>query len=751
MINSQKPDKFSLGSLLSKLKDNTFVIPDFQRDFEWEPWDVTELMKSIFQDYYVGTLLLWKAKKEDFKALSCEPIYGHEGGNNPVHIVLDGQQRLTAIYYACFAPNIRFPNRKSRCYFHVKIDNFMNGEYDTAFVYDWATGLTENFLANPDEQYQKHIFPLSTLGKSPFTLVTWLNGYKKFWEDKKVALQLENNVDEANAAEQYENFANGFTKHIELLLGEYHISYIELDEALGIEKVCDIFTQINSRGVRLDIFDLINAMLVPKELKLKLMWRDVEDRLSYAKTPKMNIYVLQVMSILLQAYCSSKYLYFLIPGTKKPIRNADSSFSQLTLINDSSEFEANWNIAVDAIEDTLRILQSPHDYGVTSPTFIPYPTIIPVFSALRREAKLLTSKGFSDATRKVRKWYWASIFTNSYSSAAESTSAKDYRDVKAWMTDESLEPQVINRFKESIKSLDLRTESRKGSAIYNAIFNLLIISGAKDWSSHETPSYDALDDHHIIPVAWGNKAKKSGLIRDEHIHSILNRSPLSDTTNRYIISDHLPNKYFPEMFAQYGEATVRNNLARHLISPEAIEILLRPNFAENDFLEFLAARQKTVLFAIQDLLINESINIDPSLKALDAAIEKIELALRKLIVSVLGENPQSIPQHIREKAEERIQNELKKDAAKKAEDYVTTSVYLEFFDLSECMNTISNKALWPEFQNKLGNKDKFLQRFTQLAEVRNMIRHSRSVNDVAKKDGEAAALWLSSLLGIASN
>lgn len=748
MINSQRPDKFSLGSLFNKLKDGNFVIPDFQRDFEWDPWDVTELMKSVFLDYYVGTLLLWKAKKEDFQSLSCEPIYGHKlDSKTPIHIVLDGQQRLTAIYYACFAPQIRFPDRKSRCFFYVNIDLFMREEYDNAFGYDWDSQHIEKLLASSDEQYQKNIFPLSMLGKDTFALVTWLNGYSAFWGAKKAAFLLEGKQSDADQAQRYFSHAQKFTEHIQLLLGDYHISYIELDEGLGIEKVCDIFTQINSRGVKLDIFDLMNAMLVPKELQLKLMWRNVEDRLSFANTNKMNIYVLQVMSIFLQNYCSSKYLYFLIPGSQKPIRNPDGSSSQTVLIKDKVDFETNWSAAVSAIEDALRILRSPHDYGAISPAFIPYPTIIPVFSALRREAQLLTNKGFSNANRKVRKWYWASIFTNAYSSAAESTSAKDYREVKAWMEDDKDEPTAIGKFKESIKHLDLRTESRKGSAIYNAIFNLLIINGAKDWSSLDTPSYDALDDHHIVPVSWGNKQKQAGLVEDAHIHSILNRSPLSESTNRYIISDRLPKDYFPEMFKQHGEAAVRNNLAAHFISSQAVDILLRPNFGPADYREFLAARQVTIIQALQDLLIHERIDIDPTLRDLDIDIEKVELSVRKLIVEILGEDPQKIPQHIREKAEERIQNELKKDASKNPEDYKTTGSYLEFFDMSEYMNTISNKVLWPDFQNKLGNKDIFLQRFSKLAEVRNMIRHSRSVDVVAKKEGEASVMWFIQLLG----
>ena len=100
MKNAQRPDKTSLGSLLKEIKDGRFVIPDFQREFEWAPWDVRDLVKSIFLDYYVGSLLLWKGKEKSFSDLSCEPIYGMTESSKSEYIVLDGQQRLTAIHYA---------------------------------------------------------------------------------------------------------------------------------------------------------------------------------------------------------------------------------------------------------------------------------------------------------------------------------------------------------------------------------------------------------------------------------------------------------------------------------------------------------------------------------------------------------------------------------------------------------------------------------------------------------------------------
>src|SRR6056297_1010325 len=79
MRDAQKPNQFTLNNLLSRLKEGRFVVPDFQREFEWNPWDISDLMRSIFLDYYVGSLLLWKGKEENFAALACEPIYGHPG------------------------------------------------------------------------------------------------------------------------------------------------------------------------------------------------------------------------------------------------------------------------------------------------------------------------------------------------------------------------------------------------------------------------------------------------------------------------------------------------------------------------------------------------------------------------------------------------------------------------------------------------------------------------------------------------
>lgn len=158
MKDAQKPDHVSLTTLIGRLREGRFVIPDFQREFEWKPWDIRDLMRSIFLDYYIGSLLLWKGKGENFEALACEPIYGYEGDGdgNWEHIVLDGQQRLTAMYYTFLAPDVPVPNRSNRFLYFIRVDRFMDEAYDEAFDYDWTRrGL--NILADPVSQYENRL------------------------------------------------------------------------------------------------------------------------------------------------------------------------------------------------------------------------------------------------------------------------------------------------------------------------------------------------------------------------------------------------------------------------------------------------------------------------------------------------------------------------------------------------------------------------------------------------------------------
>jgi len=570
MKNVEKADRVHLGKLIDSLDKGHYVIPDFQRDFEWKPWDVRELIRSIFMDYYIGTLLLWKGSKENFKVLNCEPIYGFTAKQDPRQIVLDGQQRLTAMHYAFFAPEKPFPKRSNTVVYLINIIDLINENYEDFIRYEFVTKKIKALINDKEQLFATHTFPLSEIKKGTWGTSDWIKEYKEYWEQQ---LENENEEEKKNEIKRYVDGAYQFKLIIKELLDEFNMSYIELDRDIDVAKVCDIFTQINSRGVRLDIFDLLNAILRPKEIYLKDMWRKAESRLSFlSSSDKVKNYILQVMSILEQSYCSSKYLYYLVPESKKTIRNPDGSKEEKILIKSTTEFNERWDQSVSALESAIKHIQNPRDYGAIKFSFIPYPSIIPAFASIKEYVRMENPPNMINVNQKIKKWYWASVYTNRYSSSVESTTAKDFMALKKWFVNDDLKPDMIDEFESDFKRLEFKEDNFKGSAIYNAIFNMFIINGAKDWNSYAFPEYGELDDHHIVPHSeFKDIAGKS-------INSILNKSPLSAHTNRHIINKKMPNVYIQEMIDNNSKEDVLKVMATHLLSEKAVEILLRNPF-----------------------------------------------------------------------------------------------------------------------------------------------------------------------------
>ena len=735
MKDAQKADHVTLTTLINRLREGRFVIPDFQRDFEWKPSDIRELARSIFQDYYIGSLLLWKGKPENFEALACEPLYGFTGNEERVHIVLDGQQRLTAMHYLFLAPDMPLPNRSNRFLYFIHVDRFMDENYDDAFEYEW-TQRGVKLLANETAQFEDHIFPLAVVGQGGWALPNWVQGYERFWRERAAAATEAGEEDAAAQASRDADNARSFGEHLKGITEQYQIAYIELDRDLAIDKVCDIFTQINSRGIRLDVFDLINALLKPRGLQLKAMWRKAASRLEFVESERLNVYLLQVMSILRQGYCSPKYLYYLLPGQEKKVRQADGSLRREVLVPSGEDFRQRWSNAVDAMERAINLLRHPQEFGAISSKYLPYVSILPVFTALQAAIRGLPNVRQLDAQRKLRHWYWASVFTNRYSGSVESTSARDFLDVKAWFEDDALRPGLIAEFEARFRSIDLRREVKRGTSVYNGVFNLLVLRGARDWMTGNVPQHGDLDDHHIVPKSWGKEHEQRSLV-----DSILNRTPLTADTNRNVIRDRLPNEYLPELVAESGESKVRATLESHFISPAAFDILLRVPFTPSDFEAFLAERQRTLQDAIEDLLIKERLDLPPRLRQLDAELEGVELALREVIVAGLEGDAARLPSHIRGKIGGLLQGAAKRNPALDQERYGTLAGMLEYADLRELQDALTNKTLWSLFQDRFGSKELLSQRFGQVANLRNSIRHSRQVDEVTRKEGEAAILW----------
>ena len=91
----------ALKELLGEISSRAMALPDFQRDFVWEPGATQELIISIANNYPAGSILRVRDEKRVFAARSFEGAPPLDGKKH-TFLVLDGQQRLTSLYQAFF-------------------------------------------------------------------------------------------------------------------------------------------------------------------------------------------------------------------------------------------------------------------------------------------------------------------------------------------------------------------------------------------------------------------------------------------------------------------------------------------------------------------------------------------------------------------------------------------------------------------------------------------------------------------------
>jgi hypothetical protein len=135
-----------------------------------------------------------------------------------------------------------------------------------------------------------------------------------------------------------------------------------------------------------------------------------------------------------------------------------------------------------------------------------------------------------------------------------------------------------------------------------------------------------------------------------------------------------------------------------------------------------------------------------TLRGLDARIEEIELQLRVVITKILNDDAGNLPSHVNQKIDERLRSEAHKNAAFDLAYYRRLPAKLEFCDLRELQEIIVSKPLWPKFQEHFVNKETLIAKFGQLADLRNAVRHSRSVDEIIQIEGQAGIMWFERVL-----
>lgn len=97
------PTSESLKFLLQLIHNREMALPDFQRDFVWDPFATEELIESIISNFPAGSLLRIKNGQQlVFQPRAVEDAPPLSTAAKPAYLILDGQQRLTSLYQAFY-------------------------------------------------------------------------------------------------------------------------------------------------------------------------------------------------------------------------------------------------------------------------------------------------------------------------------------------------------------------------------------------------------------------------------------------------------------------------------------------------------------------------------------------------------------------------------------------------------------------------------------------------------------------------
>ena len=230
------PSKVS--DLLSDVKNGRIGLPDLQRPFVWKDNKVRELLDSMMKGYPIGYIMLWSSP-DDYENT------GHIGKNEKVYkrpddLVIDGQQRLTALLAAMYGVTIKDQNyeeRKIKISFNPLTCEFAVWTQAYERNPEWISEICSVFAAD-----QEH-----TISRFRKSFIRSVNESRE-----KNGEELLTEEEEDVIEENINNLLN---------LGIYSLPTLKISSKADEEDVAEIFVRVNSGGQNLTEKNFIETLI----------------------------------------------------------------------------------------------------------------------------------------------------------------------------------------------------------------------------------------------------------------------------------------------------------------------------------------------------------------------------------------------------------------------------------------------------------------------------------------------------------
>jgi len=570
-----KTTDYTIGKLMDDIEIGDIALPDIQRPFVWykKISKVRDLFDSIYRGYPIGYLLFWEnANRSDYKNIG----FDEKKRKIPRFLIIDGQQRLTALFAVMKNQEVLTPDYESKT---IKI---AFRPIDALFkVGDAATDRDPEYI--PD---------LSALwsGEGDFAIIS--NFISALKEKREITKEEEKTI-----SSNIQSLIN---------INKYPLTALEIAPNLEEEIVSDIFVRINSQGVSLTQADFILTLLSVywEEGRKEIEQFCIDSRKIPEKETRFSSFnylikpdpddMLRVLVGLTFHRAKMKDVYSIIRGRDMETGEfledlRTQQFDKLKLNLPTILDNTNW-------QSFLKILIGggyKDEELISSKSAVLYSYIL----------FLIGKQNFNtqnhELQRIIGRWFVMASLTGRYSSSPETAFEKDLNRIKEFNPDgfisgleKIIDENLTNDFWNITLVGQMETSSARSpeaNAFYAALNKLgsPVLFSRKLVGDLYDPSLKIkkkrLEKHHIFPRNY--LISKYGFDKNKDkakINQIANLTFLEFEDN-IEISDDKPSEYFAMVQKRFGESEIKEMLAQHAI-PE--------NFYQLEYDDFLQERRK---------------------------------------------------------------------------------------------------------------------------------------------------------------
>lgn len=544
----------SLGYMLKAIDECALALPDFQRNFVWQPRETEQLIESIAQNFPAGSLLFMAFRPNTFSPRAVENAPTLHG--DPLQLVLDGQQRLTSLYQAFYG----------------------TGDYRYFIDLNHLLGAVPDIEQAVFYKSKNRCGPWKELAAQADRLVLPLGelfGGMKFdgWLDEVLDHRPETGTDKADLRAQIRKARTEFIKPLE----EYRFPVVTLSQDTSLEAVCSIFETLNRTGVRLSVFELLAARYYAKGLDLRKKWQQSQEggNQAISEFEVDEYYVLQAIAL----------------RASNSVKRGD------VLHLTSDQVEEHWDAVIQGFRAALEMLRG--ECGVLTGKWLPYAYMLVPMAALWKEHLEQHGPNAGGNRLHLKQWFWCAALNARYDRAANSQAAKDFVELRGWFNG-GPPPEAVDEF--TFDASRLRAITPRQQSVYKALMSLVLRRGVSDFHTGATLTSAAIaaraiDDHHVFPKAYLNPSDASPTQPTELVDSILNRTMIDRITN-IRIGKRSPSDYLAEVRTEFEAGDLAMSfedlLATHLVPGD-------PGAAvwTDDFESFVQRRQELLVAQIE--------------------------------------------------------------------------------------------------------------------------------------------------------